>query len=81
MATVYDLLTQHSTNVVHNTYYVTQSKKEWAGNYHPIRNLVVHSYHGGDGLVHADFDSAFLGSYEDDGLRMDEPAVPPNKRM
>ncbi|AEO69952.1 uncharacterized protein THITE_2171159 [Thermothielavioides terrestris NRRL 8126] len=81
MATVYDLLTQHSTNVVHNTHYVTQSNKEWARNYHPIRNLVVHSYHGGDGLVHADFDSAFLGSYEDDGMRMDEPAMAPNKRI
>ncbi|KAH6628906.1 hypothetical protein F5144DRAFT_655585 [Chaetomium tenue] len=81
MATIYDLLTQHSTNMVHNTYYVTQSNQKWARNYHPIRNLVVHSYHGGDGLVHANFDSAFLGSYEDDRLRMDEPTVAPNRRM
>ncbi|KXX77148.1 hypothetical protein MMYC01_207562 [Madurella mycetomatis] len=78
--TVADLLNQHPTNVVQNTGYVTQSDKSWTRNYHPIRNVLVHTLIGEDGLTYANFERAFLPWDADDSLRTTVHAVSPNHR-
>ncbi|KAK3933729.1 hypothetical protein QBC46DRAFT_401384 [Diplogelasinospora grovesii] len=70
---------QHPTNSVHNTRYTTGSDKEWARRYKPVTKLIPRTYVA-DGITYADFEEAFLPLYDDDVLRMNEPAVAPNSR-
>ncbi|KAK0701106.1 hypothetical protein B0T21DRAFT_321997 [Apiosordaria backusii] len=80
MNTTAALLSEHPTNYVYNTDYVTQSDKAWARNYRPIHTMLVHTSIGGDGLTYADFKTAFLPRDDDDDLRLRASAVPPNQR-
>jgi hypothetical protein len=59
--------------------YTTGSDKEWARRYKPISNLVPHTRII-DGITYAEFDQGFLPLYDDDLVRMNEPAVAPNTR-
>jgi len=81
--TVADLLGQHLTNEVQTTGQATQSDKAWTRNYHPIRNLYVHTQvnHRDDGLVYANFERALLPWDADDTMRTAEPAIPANHRI
>lgn len=79
--TVADLLSQHPTNEVQNAGYVTQSDKSWTRNYHAIRNILVNTLIGEDGLTYANFERAFLPWDADDSLRTTAHAVSPNHRM
>ncbi len=94
MATpVRDLLAQQSSNSVHDTDYYTASNKGWTKNYEPIRNLTVHTQvireWRDEGARHtkeprrtvvADFNHAFLPEYDNNEIRLSEPAYPPNYR-
>ncbi|TQV95309.1 hypothetical protein IF1G_06296 [Cordyceps javanica] len=73
-------IAQHPTNIPYNTDYRTGTNKEWARQYKPIRNLVLHSRVDEEGLTEASFDNAFLPLFDDDGLRMSQPCVAPNTR-
>lgn len=68
----------HHDDPVTNENNITTSNKEWARRFHPLRNLIVHTQVGPDGLVYANWDRAFLASCGDDTLRMGEPATHPN---
>jgi hypothetical protein len=80
MATTAALLSEHPTNYVYNTDYVTQSDKAWARDYCPNHNLLVHTSIDRDGLTHADFETPFLPRDHDDDLRLGASALPPNQR-
>ncbi|KAI8710955.1 hypothetical protein NCS52_01524400 [Fusarium sp. LHS14.1] len=77
--TIRALLHEHSTNPVKDTLMESSSNKQWAKTYHPIKHLVVHTQTQGLGVV-GTFDRAFLGEYDDENLRLNEPAYPPNYR-
>ena len=77
---VSELLNQHSGNVAHDTFYMSSSSKHWARHYRPIEKLKVHTYKNQNQGVSADYDDAFLELYEDEELRMQELAYPPNYR-
>jgi len=77
---VQDLLEQHPENPIRDTLYSSNSNKPWAKNYPPIKNLHVHTYVNEDGGVGATYHEAFLDMYEDDDLRLQELAYPPNYR-
>lgn len=76
--TVGALLGQHSTNPVKKTEFTTSSRKDWTKSIFPINSLQVHTSQTPTGTI-ADF-SAFLDEFEDDDLRFNEPAYPPNFR-
>ncbi|KAJ4308011.1 hypothetical protein N0V84_012351 [Fusarium piperis] len=79
MPTVHDLILQHPTNIISNTGYQTASEKHWARVYHPISNIICHTrVHRG--RTYADFERALLPLYDDDTIRLNHEAVPPNNR-
>ncbi|RTE81367.1 hypothetical protein BHE90_004158 [Fusarium euwallaceae] len=78
--TVISLLNQHPTNPVHNTLNQSETKKLWAKSYHPLSKLKVHTVVRGPSSVIANFDEAFLGDYEDETVRLQNPALPSNYR-
>ncbi|KAM3434261.1 hypothetical protein NHJ13734_006052 [Beauveria thailandica] len=77
-STIAQLLLTHPTNHVHETGYITSTKKEWAKKYKPIRNVTIHTS-GQRGEVIADF-SAFLPEEADDQRRTSVLAYPPNQQ-
>lgn len=77
---VHELLNQHPDSPVHDTYYTSSTSKNWITHYPPIRKINVHTYVNANGGISADYDRAFLEVYEDDELRMQELAYPPNYR-
>ncbi|KAK5999037.1 hypothetical protein PT974_01424 [Cladobotryum mycophilum] len=78
---VRDLLGLNPTNPVKTAALVTPSNKDWATtNYHPTRCLIVHStIDPTEGTYDADL-SILWSPGDDDNLRLQEPAFPPNKR-
>ncbi|KAH6976633.1 hypothetical protein EDB80DRAFT_739934 [Ilyonectria destructans] len=78
--TVASLISQHPTNPVKDTYKQSDSSKSWAKSYPPISRLRVHTSVQGPDSVVANFDDAFLGEYDDESLRLNEPGYPPNYR-
>ncbi|KAH8656430.1 hypothetical protein BGZ61DRAFT_434371 [Ilyonectria robusta] len=78
--TVSALLGQYPTNPVKNTLKHSDSNKSWAKSYPPISRLRVHTSIQGPGSVIANFNDAFLGEYNDETLRLNETAHPPNYR-
>ncbi|KAJ3528748.1 hypothetical protein NM208_g10064 [Fusarium decemcellulare] len=80
MATAQDLVLQHPTNPIYNTFLATQSDKVWSRNYAPIKNIICHSGIDGAGTTQANFEEAFLPLYDDDTVRLRQPAVRPNSR-
>ncbi|KAF4595066.1 hypothetical protein GQ602_000679 [Ophiocordyceps camponoti-floridani] len=75
MATVGDMLQQHSANLVEMTGYVSGSHKRWTGYFHPINNLLVHTRIVEGGSL-ANYDRACIPLHADDNLRLNTPAVP-----
>lgn len=74
------LLQQHPNNPIKDTYSQSDSSKSWAKEYPAISKVRVHtSFQGQDALV-ANFDDAFIGEHDDESLRLNEPAHPPNYR-
>ncbi|RSL67862.1 hypothetical protein CEP53_002805 [Fusarium sp. AF-6] len=78
--TAQDLILEHPTNPIHNTLYMTDSDKRWARNYKPIVNATCRTMVASDGITYTNFDEAFFPLYEDDNLRLSQPAEPPNSR-
>lgn len=78
--TVGSLLHQHPHNPVKETHNQSQSNKSWAKAYHPISKFKVWTSVQGPNAVVANFDDAFLGEYDDESLRLNQPAHPPNDR-
>ncbi|POR36347.1 Uncharacterized protein TPAR_03458 [Tolypocladium paradoxum] len=76
-STAATLIGQHSTNPIQETYHKSGSSKEWTRSYAPITNLIIHTIVQGPQAVQANF-SAFHDEYDDDSLRLHEPAYPPN---
>lgn len=74
------LIQQHPTNPVHQSEHTSASTKTWAQKYAPIKSLKIQTAIQENGAVEAIFDGAFLGTYDDDALRMKEPAYPPNAK-
>ncbi|KAL2186572.1 hypothetical protein L209DRAFT_731432 [Thermothelomyces heterothallicus CBS 203.75] len=81
MPSAWELILQNTTNTIMNPDYTSYPKKLWAQNYTPIGNLFVHTTENDDGIVNANFDSAFLPLDDDEERRTTEPAYPPNKRF
>ncbi len=81
MTTVFDLLSEDPTNPVVNSNNVTNSNKPWANSYHPLWNLIVHTYLGADNLVHANWESVFCPLGDDDSYRLASPAERPSPRL
>ncbi|KAL2163218.1 hypothetical protein VTH06DRAFT_5274 [Thermothelomyces fergusii] len=79
--TARELILQNPENVIQNLNYTSYSNKDWAQHYPDATNFLVHTWTSSDGLVHADFDSAFLPLDDDDERRIGEPAHPPNQRF
>ncbi|KAK3317509.1 hypothetical protein B0T19DRAFT_405201 [Cercophora scortea] len=77
--TEYHIL-QHPTNPTRNTKYTTSSDKEWARRFKPITKIIPRT-NVVDGITYADFEPAFLPLFDDDRVRMGEPAVAPNPRQ
>jgi hypothetical protein len=77
--TVRSLLNEHSSNPVQETGYYTDSRKRWQEKYPSITKFRVHTQVQQDGCVVANFDS-FLRLQEDDEVRFNELAHPPNRR-
>ncbi|KAF4459883.1 hypothetical protein FALBO_13361 [Fusarium albosuccineum] len=80
MATARDLILQRPTNPIKNTFLATQSDKVWSRSYAPIKNIICHSGIDGAGITQANFEEAFLPLYDDDTVRLRQPAVHPNNR-
>lgn len=78
--TAQDLILEHPSNPVHNPLYVTDSDKRWARNYKPIVNATCRTMVANNGITYANFDDAFLPLYEDDNLKLSQPAERPNSR-
>lgn len=75
------MLDQHPTNdIVHTESKPGQNNRSWIPNYHPISNLVVHTTISLDGVVSATYETGFLPEGNDDRLRLNAIALPPNKR-
>ncbi|KAL1861753.1 hypothetical protein VTK73DRAFT_6929 [Phialemonium thermophilum] len=70
---------RHPDNYVHNTHFTTGSDKPWARHFKPIKNIIPRSFVV-DGISQANFDNGFIPLYDDDFVRMNEPAVAPNAR-
>ncbi|KAJ2893943.1 uncharacterized protein MKZ38_008066 [Zalerion maritima] len=75
------LLDQHPTNPVRETNYVSNNNKAWAKDFAPIKKFHVRTFWDEDGATNATFDEAFQDIYEDDDLKSEEPAYPPNNRQ
>lgn len=79
--TVEDLISTHSTNPVRATGLTSGTDKTWAKHYPFITKFFVYTavdVYSGD--VQADFNQALLPQYDDDLLRIREPAFPPTYR-
>lgn len=76
-----ELLDRHPENPVNETLYTSGSNKSWTKKYSAIKRLKVHTYVNDAGAVEANYEDAFLSMYEDDELRMQELAYPPNYRQ
>lgn len=81
MSTAGALIQQHPTNIVYQSEHTSASSKTWAQKYAPIRNFKLQTTVQEDGTVSGIFDGAFLGTCDDDTLRMKEPAYPPNAKF
>jgi hypothetical protein len=77
--TVRSLLSEHSSNPVQDTGYYTDSRKRWQEKYTSITKFRVQTQVQNNGCVTANFDP-FLPLQEDDELRLNELAHPPNRR-
>lgn len=60
MASVWELILQHSVNEIQNPEYGSYTDKESARPYPQMQNFIVHTTVGHGGLVHANFDPVFL---------------------
>lgn len=75
------MLDQHPPNdIVHTESNSGQNNRSWIPNYHPISNLIVHTTISLDGVVNATYEAGFLPEGNDDRLRLNAIALPPNKR-
>lgn len=80
VTTVEAVLSQHPSNPIHDTDYLTYTNKSWAMKFAPITTFSVHSRPDSDGVWHSDLDTALSPLTAEDTARMREPAVLPNKR-
>lgn len=78
--TVRSLILQQPENPVDNPEMISYTDKTWARDYPPINNFLIHTTMDEQGLVQANFDSAFLPLDADDETRLSETAYPPNAR-
>ena len=74
-STAATLFNKHSINPCKETFYHSASSKEWTKGYPPI----TYAWRQASKCVQANFD-AFHDEYDDDGLRLNERAYPPNYR-
>jgi len=80
-SSAWELILQHSENVVQNPESRSHTDKSWARPYPPLQSFYVHTTVDDEqGLVHAAFDPAFLPLGADEEKRSPRPAYPPNER-
>lgn len=79
--TVFELLNQHPKNPVKATGLQSSSNKPWTKSYPAITKLNIHTSVQGSGTVIASYETAFLETYEDENVRLDTTAYPPNYRQ
>ncbi|EXK76237.1 hypothetical protein FOQG_19012 [Fusarium oxysporum f. sp. raphani 54005] len=80
MSTSKDLILKHPNNVISNPGYKTGSDKPWARTFKPIKKVTSHTIVGRDDQYHSDFETGFMELQNDDRLRFNQQAVPPNNR-
>ncbi|SCO92715.1 uncharacterized protein FRV6_16843 [Fusarium oxysporum] len=80
MSTSEDLILKHPNNVISNPGYKTGSDKPWARTFKPIKKVTSHTIVGRDDQYHSDFETGFMELQNDDRLRFNQQAVPPNNR-
>lgn len=80
MATAGELIIQSSENPVNNANITSYTDKPWAQAYPSIDRLNHHTFADGVGIIHANFEPAFLPLEHDDQRRMNDVARAPNDR-